>query len=49
MLSTIKTEVLLESDDPTSQDLLLQKNMKNELKNCHNKINCVNFVWMQDF
>ena len=24
-------------------------NMENELRNCHNKINWVNFVWMQDF
>ena len=49
VLSVIKTEVPLDCDDPANQDLLLQNSMENELKSCHNKKNCVNFVWMQDF
>ena len=39
VLSAIKTEVPLDSDDPANQDLLLQHNVKNELRSCHNKTN----------
>ena len=49
VLSLVKTEVLLDLDDPAILDLLLCNFMENELKGCHNKINGVNFVWMQDF
>ena len=48
VLNVIKTEVSLDCDDPKNQDLLLQR-YGNELKSYHNKINWVNFVWMQDF
>ena len=44
-LSAIKTEVSLNCDDSTNQNLILE----NDLKSCHNKINRVNPVWMQDF
>ena len=29
--------------------IFYSNNLKNELRSCHNKINWVNFVWMQDF
>ena len=32
-----------------STKIFYYNNMKNELRSCHNKINRVNFVWMQDF
>ena len=38
VLSAIKTEVSLESDDPAYQKFLFQK-MKSEFRSCHNKIN----------
>ena len=46
---TIKFLTRVESDDPANQKFLLQHNMKNELRSCHNKTNWVNSVWMQDF
>ena len=45
VLSVIKTEVPLDSDDPANQNFLLQ----NELRSCHNKTNEVNSERMQDF
>ena len=48
VLSAIKTEVPLESDDPANQNFYYN-NMKNELTSYHNQTNWVNFVWMQDF
>ena len=48
VLSEIKTEVSLDCDDPTNQDLLLQQ-YGERIEKLYNKINCVNFVWMQDF
>ena len=38
-LSVIKTELLLDCDDPANQDFLLQQHGENELKSCHNKTN----------
>ena len=38
VLSAIKTEVLLDSDDPACKKIFCN-NMKNELRSCHNKIN----------
>ena len=38
VLSAIKTEVSLESDDPAYQNFLFQQ-MKNELRSYHNKTN----------
>ena len=38
VLSAIKTEVPLDCDDPTNQDLLLQQ-YGERIENCHNKIN----------
>ena len=38
-LSAIKTEVSLNCDDSTNQNLLLENDLKNDLKSCHNKIN----------
>ena len=38
VLSAIKTEVLLDFDDPTNQDLLLQR-CGRRIGNCHNKTN----------
>ena len=38
VLSAIKTEVSLESDDPAYQNFY-SNNMKSELRSCHNKIN----------
>ena len=46
--NVIKTEVPLESDDPTFK-IFYCNNMKNELRSFHNKTNWVNFVWVQDF
>ena len=48
VLSVIKTEVLLDCDDPAYQNFYCN-NMENELKSYHNKTDCANFVWMQDF
>ena len=49
VLSAIKTEVPLDSDDPAYGGGFYWNNMKNELRSCHNKTNSVNSVWMQDF
>ena len=38
VLSAIKTEVPLDSDDPAYQNFLFN-NLKNELRSCHNKTN----------
>ena len=38
VLSAIKTEVPLESDDPAYQ-IFYSNNMENKLRSCHNKIN----------
>ena len=38
VLSAIKTEVSLESDDPNEIKIFYCSNMENELKKCHNKI-----------
>ena len=48
VLSTIKTEVLLDSDDPAYQ-IFYCSNLENDLRSCHNKTNWVNSVSMQDF
>ena len=47
VLSAIKTEVSLDCDDPAYQNFLLQQ-YEERIENCHNKIDWVNFVWMQD-
>ena len=47
VLSAIKTEVLLENDDPAHQNFLLQQYVERiERLSQQDK---VNFVWMQDF
>ena len=38
VFSAIKTEVLVDCNDPTNQDLLLQQ-YGERIENCHNKIN----------
>ena len=48
VLSAIKTEVPLDSDDP-AYNFFYCYNMENELRSCHNKTNWVNSAWMQDF
>ena len=47
VLGVIKTKVPLDCDDPTK--IFYCDSMENELKSCHNKTNCANFVWTQDF
>ena len=45
VLSVIKTEVPLTQ----RMKIFYCNNIENELKSCHNRINWINFVWMQDF
>ena len=48
VLSVIKTEVLLDCDDPVNQDLLLQQYGERNVKlSQQDKLG--KFLWMQDF
>ena len=47
-LSEIKTEVLLENDDPTYQNFLLQQ-CEERIERLSQQDSLVNFVWMQYF
>ena len=48
VLSAIKTEVSLDCDDPTNQDLLLQQ-YGERIEKLSQQDKLSNFVWMQDF
>ena len=39
VLSAIKTEVLLDCDDPVPTKIFYWSNIENELESCHNKTN----------
>ena len=49
VLSDIKTEVLLENDDPALSKTFYCIDMKSELKGFQRLIKRVHFAWMQDF